>query len=55
MARQVKNLTSVCEDAGSVPGLAQWVKDLEKMFKMICFSRSFFVLFFAVMVGRSMD
>ena len=28
MARQVKNLTSVCEDAGSVPGLAQWVKDL---------------------------
>ena len=27
MPEQVKNLTSVCEDAGSIPGLAQWVKD----------------------------
>ena len=28
-AQQVKNPTSNHEDAGSVPGLIQWVKDLE--------------------------
>ena len=28
MPQQVKNLTDVREDAGSSPGLTQWVKDL---------------------------
>ena len=28
MAQQVKNPTSIHEDVGLIPGLAQWTKDL---------------------------
>ena len=28
VAQQVKNPTSICENAGLVPGLTQWIKDL---------------------------
>ena len=28
VAQQVKNSTSILEDAGSISGLSQWIKDL---------------------------
>ena len=28
VAQQVKNLTSIHQDAGLIPGLTQWIKDL---------------------------
>ena len=28
VAQQLTNPTSICEDVGLIPGLAQWVKDL---------------------------
>jgi len=35
VAQQVTNLSSVHDDAGSLPGPAQWVKDLVLLWTMV--------------------
>ena len=35
VAQQVKNLTSIHEDVGSIPGLTQWVQDLVLLGAMV--------------------
>ena len=35
VAQQVRNSTSIHEDVGLIPGLAQWVKDLVLSFSVV--------------------
>ena len=49
MAQQVKSPTSVHEDAASIPGLSQWLKDLAlrqaEVFVLFCFVLFLFFIF----------